>query len=299
MATRGRWLTLAQVADAEGVTERTIRSRVNRAAFPAPARFTRKNEPTWSVDDIEAAKTVTDPVVLTRDERNEVERAKSIRRLLDEVRWWVWEHGDARVPIRATGRVVNGRPFRLGGRVTEVRSAYRSGLLTAEEAAAFEALPGWTWDHIADSWKNRLDDVLTRWPTRLTSKDRQWLAVQRARYETYTDTRKAMLDSVPGLMTYKGNRRVQEFMEAVEAWLREHPGQTTYSIGFRDEVMIRGQRVPVGRRVTYYRRRYAGLEGRRPLSAGEIAAIEALPGWTWERSDRHVQAAQKVDRSVA
>lgn len=296
-ARKDRWLSLVEVAENEGVTPRTIKNRVGKAAFPAPARFYRKHEPRWSANDIAAAKSAEkdsrDEVRLTRDERNEITRANAVKRLLDEVRWWVWVHGTADVPSRATGRVVAGSAYRIGAKVTSTRSAYRRGALSASEIAAFEALPGWTWDHVTDSWRARFDDVLTRWPTRLSSEDRAWLAAQRARFDTAPEERKALLRSVPGLLEYKGNHRVEEFIEAVSRWLDEHPGQSTYSIGYRDEVKVRGETVQVGRRVTYYRRRYAGLEGRRPLSETEVARIEALPGWTWEMSPRHTASAAK------
>lgn len=288
-----RWLTLAEVADQEGVEPRTIRARVGRGAFPAPARFHRKDEPQWSAKDIAAAGAADprDEQRLPRAERIEANRAQAVERLLDEVRWWVWEHGDATVPSRALGRVRDGRPYRIGAQVTATRSAYRHGRLSAREAAAFEALPGWTWDHVHDTWRAHLDDVLTRWPLLLTSEDRRWLALQRGKFERLPKERQALLEAVPGLLEYKGNRRVDQFIEAVTRWLSENPGKTTYSIGYRDEVKVRGQVVQVGRKVTYYRRRYAGLEGRRPLAAAEIARIEALPGWTWSMSQRHVEAS--------
>lgn len=294
-APKDRWLTLVEVAESEGVSERTIRNRVERAAFPAPARFHRKHEPKWSANDIAAAKDKgpdpRDEVRLSRAERNEITRASAVKRLLDEVRWWVWVNGSADIPSRATGRVIGGKAYRIGAKVTSTRSAYRRGALSASEIAAFEALPGWTWDHVNDSWRARFDDVLTRWPTRLTSHDRAWLAAQRARFDTAPEERKVLLRSVPGLLDYRGNRRVDEFIEAVSRWLDEHPGQSTYSIGYSDEVKVRGETVQVGRRVTYYRRRYAGLEGRQPLSEDEIARIEALDGWTWQMSPRHTASA--------
>lgn len=293
--TNDRWLTLVEVADAEGVAEATIRKRVEKGQFPAPSRFRRKTEPVWSA---KALARVADPEPavedhLTRDERNEITRAEAVARLLDEVRWWVWQNGDAAIPSRATGRVINGRPYRIGAKVTGTRTAYRRGLLSAAEIAEFEALPGWSWDHVGDSWKARFDDVMTRWPTRLTSDDNAWLSVQRARYESMPQDRQRILASVPGLLTYQGNRRVDQFIEAVSRWLDENPGRTTFSIGYRDEVKVRGEVVKVGRKVTYYRRRYAGMEGRQPLSAEEVARIEALPGWSWELSTPHQRRSRQ------
>lgn len=296
-ARKDRWLTLAEVAEAEGVEPRTIRKRVEKGRFPAPARFQRKHEPKWSAAQIKAIKD-PDPepsegVRLSRAERNEITRAAAVQRFLDEVRWWTWEHGQADIPSRATGRTIGGRPYRIGAKTTATRTAYRRGALSAAEIAAFEALPGWTWDHVKDSWRDKFDDVLTRWPTRLTSGDRTWLAVQRSRYESLPEENKTLLRSVPGLLDYRGNRRVDEFIEAVSRWLDENPGKTTYSIGYSDCVKVRGETVQIGRRVTYYRRRYLGREGTKPLTESEIARIEALPGWSWEMSERHMINATK------
>src|SRR5699024_10348117 len=130
------------------------KNRVEKGKFPAPARFQRKHDPKWSTKDIAASKdTRKDPrdgVRLTRAQRNEITRANAVKRLLDEVRWWVWVHGSADVPSRATGRVIGGKPYRIGAKVTATRSAYRRGALSASEIAAFDALPGWTWDHVND-----------------------------------------------------------------------------------------------------------------------------------------------------
>lgn len=175
--------------------------------------------------------------------------------------------------------------------MTKVRAAYRAGRVPAAARTAFESLPGWSWDENAASWHRRFADVLTRWPTRLSASDKAWLASQRGRLDRMPPDRAEALRAVPGLLEYKGNRRVHEFVEAVTVWLDEHPGATAGDVTYAATVDVGGRSIPVGRRAGYYRRRYLGKESSRALSVEEIAAIESLPGWLWEQSERHVAAA--------
>ena len=278
--------------------EATIRARVNKATFPAPARFVRAGA-RWSAADLDLHAAGEHPAFLPLDGApREQARQRRLARLLDEVRWWVWRHGDARVPVDTDGRMVGEHTSRLGPRITKVRAAYRAGALPPAVAAQFERLPGWTWDHVNDTWRARLDDVLTRWPTRLTSEDRAWLALQRAKFDRLGEKYQSALRGVPGLLGYQGNHRVAEFIEAVHAWLSAHPGQDTSTLQYGATVKVRGQVVPVGRRAGYYRRRYLGKEARQPLTDAEVAAIEGLPGWSWEQSSQHVSAAGARGRTA-
>lgn len=289
-----RWLSAADVAAREGISVAALRSRIGRATFPAPAKFT-KGEAMWDARDLDAHAAGEHPAFwdlagLSREDSSRVLWA----RLLDEVRWWVWKNGDANVPISAVGRGVGVQAARLGPRVSALRSLRRQGGLPASVAAEFTRLPGWSWNVADERWRARLDDVLTRWPTRLTSEDRRWLGLQRGKVDTLPRERVAAMEAVPGLMGYQGNRRVAEFVEAVTAWLSEHPGATTQEMGHGATVKVRGQEVRVGKKAGYYRRRYLGKEARQPLTSEEIAALEALPGWSWEQSARHVHAASKA-----
>lgn len=284
-ATR-RWLDLSDVATRDGAPEGTITDRIAAAQFPAPARLTASG-PRWAATDLDQHAAGTHPAFADVG----TSREQWLARLLDEVRWWSWQHGHASVPTSADGRRVGPQASRLGPRVTKVRALHRDGKVPASTRAAFEALPGWSWNEKDAAWRRRLDDVLTRWPSRLSTTDKTWLATQRGRLAQMPPDRAAALAAVPGLLTYQGNRRVHEFTAAVTAWLDEHPDATAGDLTYSSTVTIHGRSVPVGRRAGYYRRRYLGKESANPLSAVDVAAIEALPGWSWEQSERHVAAA--------
>ena len=281
-----RWLSLSDVALREGVTERTIRTRVESARYPAPSRVA-KDGPHWAAKDVDLFAAGEHPAFHPIGEP----RRQWLAKLLDEARWWVWAHGSASIPTSAAGRCVGAQSSRLGPRVTKVRAAYREGRIPSGARAAFEALPGWSWDENTAAWQRRFDDVLSRWPSRLSAQDKAWLASQRARLDRMSSDRAAALRGVPGLVDYKGNRRVHEFVEAVTVWLDEHPEATAGDVTYASTAEVGGATVPVGRRAGYYRRRYLGKESSQALSVDEIALIESLPGWSWEQSKRHVAAA--------
>lgn len=228
----------------------------------------------------------TDAAVRTLTPR-QIARSQQIDLLHTEVLNWVAEHGNARIPQKALGRPgTDGKPFALGRRVSGFRSAHRQGRVSEAEAAMFEAIPGWTWDHRLSAWFDRFDDVVSRYPDDLTQADRGWLAVQRLRLGVLGGERVTLLQSYPGLLEPAAPSKVPEFVDSVRQWLVDHPDRDASRIPYRAVQEVNGIPTEIGRRVTYYRRRYRGLEGKskNPLTPEEIAMIESLPGWTWEAS---------------
>lgn len=278
-------LSLAQVAHRAGVTERTVKRRVTVGKHPAPTGFTPDHQPLWTPAIIENPPVMSGPGI-------KMTREMHLAHLLDEVRWWAWEHPGETIVQAATGRTIAGRPFPLGHRVSALRTQYRTNHLTQDWVDAFEAIPDWTWEPWDQQWNRRFDDIATRYPYNFTEADKSWLAVQRARYEKLRPHWKARFALYPGMIRLAGDSPVRVFVEAARQWLREHPDHATvFSMPFGARVATGlDMEYPVGRRVTYYRRRYAGLEGRNPLPDDDIKLIEALPGWSWEMSPSHVHA---------
>jgi hypothetical protein len=68
---------------------------------------------------------------------------------------YVERHGDARVPSSYT---LDG--YKVGGWVSEQRSAFAKGSLEPDRQNRLQELPGWTWDTIADKWKEGFDRLL-------------------------------------------------------------------------------------------------------------------------------------------
>lgn len=295
------WLTLADVAERIGRTEKTVRKQVEQRKFPAPRRFQGSggSEPLWPLAVVEDPKGNLPP---EPSEEKRLTREMHLRVLLEEVRWWVWQHGSAAIPQAARGREDKmGREFPLGSRVSALRAARKHGRLSREEAAAFEALPEWSWDHWDSIWRVRFIGVAMRYQTgELTERDRAWLGHQRRRWGKLRPEWQAMFKAFPGLVEGAKQSRVEEFVAACEQWLAEHPDHTTYAMPYAATVMVDGEKVPVGRRAMYYRRRYRGVEGKgkHRLSAEDVAKIEALPGWTWEMSEQHAKAGRVARKSA-
>jgi hypothetical protein len=55
-------------------------------------------------------------------------------------------NGHADIPLNHDTRDVNGRRIALGRWASYIKSRYRAGLLTVEQAQAFEIVPSWDWE---------------------------------------------------------------------------------------------------------------------------------------------------------
>lgn len=277
---RAAKLTIADVAEMRGMTHDQIMDGVKNATIAAPVRWTPVGlEPRW--DEHTALAAPVDTVTATR-----VTPQMHMDELLDELSAYVAVNGHARPRQSEVGRTRHGRTFPLGSRVSATRIQYKRGKIKPADAARFEALPGWTWDKSAAEWHERLDDVVTRWPYHLTKVDRQWLVIQRMRWEVLPVDRRERLLSYPGLLAPAPEVKLREFLAAVEKWMTLNPGKDAGDIPFYARVVLDGKMVPIGRRVTYYRRRAAGKEGVHPLSEADRKLLEMLPGWEWV-SHRH------------
>lgn len=283
-----KWLTLGEVAQKTRTSQKELRHQLDTGKFPAPDRPT--EGPLWS------SQTATPTMRRTPRDGYVMSSARQVLHLYDEVLYWALQHGHANIPQDAVGRRTraNGEPFRLGGRVSSLRYAYGLGRVTPEQVAMFESIPGWTWRHWDSVWHERCSDVLSRFPDELTAHDRVWIRSQRLRWDLLPEDRQARLEAVPDIFESR-HSRVNEFVDAVEAWLAEHPTRTAFSLSYSDSVVVDGVTIPVGRRASYYRRRYLGLEGpsRKQLSDEDVAAIEALPGWVWENSQTSVAPVRR------
>lgn len=279
-----RNLTAKQVAELHGMTTEALLDDLAAGAFPAPTIFTKAGVAKWKAAD------VAEPVRRTPSPdstRIRLTRSQELDYLYDEVCYYVMQHGTARVPQNVVGRPSpNGehKPFPLGQRISSLRGAYRRGRVSPETAERFEKLPGWAWDHRIAEWTDRFHDVASRWPDETTESDRVWVTSQRLRLKVLGPERIAMLESVPGMLEISTGSKVDLFIRAAELWLADHPDRDASRIPYRVTQEVDGKTIKLGRLVTYYRRRYRGLEGKSkvPLSAEEVAKFEKLPGWTWK-----------------
>lgn len=296
---KGGW-TLTRLAKELGIPSTDVRSLVEARRLPPPRTFT--PGPRWPAGT-ELDNFVPPAASSTR-----------VRQLFDEVCFWYWEQGHSRIPQRGRGRQLakpkRARPpagsqqdddkapasFPLGFQVSELRAAYRRERLSEVDIDLFErTFPDWSWDPAADDWEQRFRSVIGRWPE-LTDDDRAWIRLQRRRWESLGEHRQGLLTQQSGLIEAHNPSRVDEFVEAVRDWMDESGASSAAHIPYQATVMIKGFKYPVGRKVTYYRRRYQGLEGRgkNALGDADIASIESIPGWSWAMSRQHVVAAEKT-----
>lgn len=232
----------------------------------------------------------------------EATRARAWPLLLQELRWWIDTHGSANVPQNATSRDVDGAPYPLGKRAHQVRNDYRAGELAPERVDELEQLPGWAWDPRNAQWQDTLEQVRDHYRDHRTLEGlaeplQRWVA--RQRHAQLTDHQLAQLEVIPGALVDR-RRRAGAFVVAARAWLQAQPESTTLADLPSSAVVHLRPRTdvdlgtpgddgliayPVGKRATFYRRRFHGLEsgeGGARLHPDDVNAIEALPGWSWE-----------------
>jgi hypothetical protein len=231
-------------------------------------------------------------------------RAAAWARFLDELDWWIEQHGDAAVPQTATSRLVDGVPYPLGRRVRAQRERHRRGTLDVERARALEAREGWSWDGYAPRsarvWQQRLAEVGAYVDAHGTldglesanAPAARWLRDQRT--AELAPAQRQELARIPGATTERKSR-LDEFVAAMRGWLAVEPDRTAGDVQFSTVYRVGRASVPLGKRVAYWRSRYAA--GR--LTAAEVEAIEALPGWSWEPPRRRRVAVTAGDAAAA
>lgn len=225
-------------------------------------------------------------------------RADAWRAHFDSLAGWASVHGHA---SPSAGAVVDG--FDLGRWVHKQRIAVRSGRLDAGRCAELRALPGWV-DHEREAgWEEGYARLVAWAASHEGAIPAQtvvlgdgytlggWVTTQRERY------RRGRLDV----------RRVER-LEAISGW-GWSPVLEAWSAGYRqlrDFARREGHAAvpldfvdggfPLGAWVGTQR----GLRGRGVLAADRVAALEALPGWTWNVPDRRFAAGvTAVARFVA
>lgn len=233
----------------------------------------------------------------------EATRARAWPLLLQELRWWIDTHGSANVPQNATSRDVDGVPYPLGKRTHQARNDYRLGKLAPERVAELEQLPGWAWDPRNAQWQDSADQIKAHYRAHHTLEGlpeplQRWVARQRR--AQLTDAQRTQLEAIPGALVDR-RRRAGAFVVAARGWLQAQPAGTTMAgLPSSATVHLRPRAdvdlgtpgddgliaYPVGKRATFYRRRFHGLETvgdtAAPLHPDDVEAIEALPGWSWE-----------------
>ncbi len=206
---------------------------------------------------------------------------------LAEFDWWAAKAGDGRVPQSATSRTIDGAPYPLGRRVADHRLAYNKGRLPRALAEELDRRPTWTWSSRESTWEQRCTELANHIEDghtipQLPRTTYAWLIYQRSHLEQLDPDRLQRLSAIAGALDLDNRSKVSAFVTAARAWLKENPGKTMSDMRARDTIDIGGESIRVGHRVTYYRRRYRGLEADYLMTDAEIDQIQELPGWRWD-----------------
>jgi hypothetical protein len=188
---------------------------------------------------------------------------------------FIKEYGHSVVPVDyAVGE------YRLGSWVVTQRFLHGRGELSEERIKRLEALPGWSWDPVADSWTNHYN-VLKAFaeregharPPQLHVENGlrlgQWVAVVRRSRDMAAQENIALLEALPG---WSWNPYEDDWEQGFTSLLKfvEREGHA----GVPKEHMEDG----------YHLGRWPGHQRakRKNLSRDRQERLEALPGWSWD-----------------
>lgn len=198
---------------------------------------------------------------------------------IEVLRRYVAEYGTSNVPADTVFEGIN-----LGGWVQERRKNHRQGQLAPSRIADLEALPGWTWNEIADRWSSTFD-VLQKYvaehgtaevPRRTEVGEvqlGQWVGRQRKyrRGGQLSPARVAELEALPGWTWDPKEDQWNAGLGALRAYVAENgtsvvpPGTLIDDINLSDWIINR-------------RKEFRD----QILAVDRVAELESLPGWTWD-----------------
>jgi superfamily II DNA or RNA helicase len=203
--------------------------------------------------------------------------------------------GTSRVPAGHV-EVFEGNDIRLGSWCTTRRGDYSKGWLSEDQIFRFEKLPNWSWNPIEGDWEAWFDELLVFGKVNghylvpkdtRTSKSTQfkslgsWVNTQRQRYKKgkLEPERIARLESLNGWSwspfddaweaTYEQVLKIASKLGTISKF----KGTDRASSFLRS--WINSQRTKYGSHL---------------LDEREIQKLEAIPGWTWDKRDVHIQA---------
>ncbi|MGV7633065.1 Helicase associated domain protein [Mycobacterium kansasii] len=231
------------------------------------------------------------------EQRNKEKTMKAERKaLLESVPGWTWDpygeswergyaaltrfadrEGHARVPREYIEDGLN-----LGGWVAEQRSQRTK--MTDNRRKRLEAVPGWSWNAVEDSWMEHLE-LLRSYATReghthvpvdyveKGMKLGQWARLRRREHKKLSPERQALLEAIPGWYWGRRGDYAWERKLAVMNRFVDREGHALVPYGHVEDGVKLDQWVAQQRST------------RSVLTPERVAQLEALPGWSWSVSE--------------
>ena len=173
------------------------------------------------------------------------------------------------------------------------RQNYKRHKLSAEQVAALEATPGWCWGVDKISWEQRFEEVQAfvrqhgRIPRQRGSISSEkelglWCDVQKRRWKgsthqpPLTAEQLAALAAVPGWF-WSEDERWEQQRQQLEAFVGMH-GRMPRKQALRKQPLLEGEQ-QLGYWRAAQRKRQRGAGGLPPLTAKQLAALEAILLW--------------------
>jgi hypothetical protein len=178
--------------------------------------------------------------------------------------------------------------FEVGRWVLKRRNLYGTGKLSPDVAALFEALPGWTWETLEtreDGFQAGLERLMAfavqnghaKVPDKYTDDTGfalgNWVGTRRREYKKgrLPIERIASLEALPSWYWYPRQAEFREGLTKLMDYVTKH-GDSKVLQGYVDATGF-----PLGSWVGTRRLEYR----KSTLSDERIAALEAIPGWSW------------------
>jgi hypothetical protein len=223
---------------------------------------------------------------------------------LESLKGWVWDaykekweaglaalneyvqmHGDAKVPMK----YVTPKGFGLGSWVSTARRNKSLSQMSPDRISRLEAVPGWTWKMLEDSWEEGFQYLLeyvagkgdARIPTTYVTpsghKLGAWIDRQRGlRLEKKLDeSRESRLDGLPG---WSWERRKIASRNSID-WDEAFGRLADYASRNGNAVAPRRYETSDGFRLGLWV--HAQRKSKTSIPAHRRSMLEALPGWGW------------------